>query len=380
MGGVWANQVEIPHLRGKPQRFYRPELDCLRFFAFFGVFVFHTFSYDPSYYVKRHVPFPYAIASAARAGSFGVDLFFLLSAYLITELLLREKEQFGTIHLKSFYLRRILRIWPLYFFALLIAVVLPLIDREQHFGWKYLLAFLLLSGNWLTSLVGFPGSAMDPLWSVNFEEQFYLLWPTIVSRVRRTETLKLVSVALIVLAQAGRLILLRFARHSDVTIFTNTIARLDPLALGILTAVLTRRRQWSPGCYSRLIFLTGGGMVWLIAGYYFSRTRAFMVLGYPAMALGAWLIFISVLGLSIAPVWLRYLGKISYGLYVWHMLGLHIAIKLLGGYPHELGSFVRYWVLGLAFTLTTAVLSYRFFESRFLRLKERFAFVKSRPV
>ena len=73
----------------KRERFYRPELDCLRFFAFFAVFIYHTLSDEPAYYSARHVPFGTFIASAASAGRFGVDLFFLLSAYLITELLLR---------------------------------------------------------------------------------------------------------------------------------------------------------------------------------------------------------------------------------------------------------------------------------------------------
>src|SRR5437660_1432973 len=101
--------------KGKVERFYRPELDCLRFFAFFAVFVYHTLSGEPAYYAARHVPLATLLASAASAGRFGVDLFFLLSAFLITELLVREQEQFGKLDLRSFYLRRILRIWPLYF-------------------------------------------------------------------------------------------------------------------------------------------------------------------------------------------------------------------------------------------------------------------------
>jgi peptidoglycan/LPS O-acetylase OafA/YrhL len=157
----------------KPRhRFYHPELDCLRFFAFFAVFIFHTLPHETDYYSARNIPFPALIASISRAGSFGVDLFFLLSAYLITELLLREKEAFGRVHLASFYFRRILRIWPLYFLAIFIGVLLTLVDADQHFSAKYVIAFMLLSGNWLQSLVGAPGSVMDSLWSVSFEEQF----------------------------------------------------------------------------------------------------------------------------------------------------------------------------------------------------------------
>src|SRR5260221_8487443 len=121
------------------RRFYHPELDCLRFFAFFAVFIFHTLPHEADYYSARNIPFAALIASVSRAGSFGVDLFFLLSAYLITELLLREKESFGHVHLKSFYLRRILRIWPLYFLAIFIGISLTIVDPDQHFPAKYVL-------------------------------------------------------------------------------------------------------------------------------------------------------------------------------------------------------------------------------------------------
>ncbi|MGP0018334.1 MAG: acyltransferase family protein [Candidatus Sulfotelmatobacter sp.] len=364
------------------QRFYRPELDCLRFFAFFAVFIHHTFAHEADYYAARHIPFGAFLASAARAGSFGVDLFFLLSAYLITELLLREREQFGSVHLRSFYVRRMLRIWPLYFLAVLIGAVLPLIDPNQTFPLRYIVAFLLLSGNWMTSLVGFPQSVMNPLWSVSFEEQFYLLWPALIAFARRAKTLLLASGLLLVVAEIGRMVLLKYAqqRHSDVEISTNTITRLDPLALGIATAVILRKTQLQLQWFLRLSFLALGVALWLFAGHYFHLTLAFMMIGYPAIALGSWLIFMSVYGIGVSPRWLRYLGKISYGLYVFHMLALYLADKLVGGYARNWGKFILYWWLGLAMTLLMASLSYRFYESPFLRLKERFAFVRSRPV
>jgi peptidoglycan/LPS O-acetylase OafA/YrhL len=364
------------------QRFYWPELDCLRFFAFLAVFVHHTFAHEADYYAARQIPFGAFIASAARAGSFGVDLFFLLSAYLITELLFREKEQFGSVHLKSFYVRRMLRIWPLYFLAVVIGVVLPLLDPNQKFPLRYVAAFLLLAGNWIISLAGFPQSVMNPLWSVSFEEQFYLIWPALISRARRARTALLASGLLLVVAEASRLVLLKYARqrHSEVEIFTNTFTRLDPLALGIATAVILRKKQIEMRGLWRLSCAMLGAVVWLFAGHYFRLTLAFMLIGYPAMALGSWLIFMSVFGLGVAPRWLRYLGKISYGLYVFHMLALYLAEKMIGGYARNWGKFIIFWWLGLALTMGMAALSYRFYESPFLRLKERFAFVRSRPV
>lgn len=363
------------------ERFYRPELDCLRFFAFFGVFLCHTLPGDPAYYAARHVPFPALVASAAFAGRYGVDLFFLLSAYLITELLLREQEQFGRLKLRSFYARRILRIWPLYFLGILVGVLLPLVDPSERFPLQYAFAFAFMFGNWMISLRGAVPSAVFALWSVSFEEQFYLLWPAFISKARG-KALLWASGILLVVATLSRFTLLGYARsmHSEMTIFTNTLTRLDPLALGIATAVLLRRKRLSFHWGARLASLAAGYALWVAAAHYCNLTLGYVLIGYPAVALGAWLIFIAALGSSVAPRWLRYFGKISYGLYVFHGIALYLAVYLMGGYVHTLKAFVVYWWLSLILTVAMAALSYKYFESPFLRLKERFARVKSRPV
>lgn len=361
--------------------FYRPELDCLRFFAFFGVFICHTLSGDPNYYRARHVPFANLIASATFAGRYGVDLFFLLSAYLITELLLRERERFGTLDLRSFYARRILRIWPLYFLGIFIGVALTFVDPTEKFPLSYAAGFALLFGNWMISLKGSVPSAVYALWSVSFEEQFYLLWPAFVSRARGKAFLRSCAL-LLVLASISRFLLFGRAQsmHSEMTIFTNTFTRLDPLALGIAAAVLLRGKHLQLCISTRIMMFTIGYSLWMMAARWCGVYLNYMLLGYPAVAVGALLIFLAVLGSSVAPGWLRYLGKISYGLYVFHGIALYLAVHILGGYAHSVKQFVAYWWLSFALTLALSVLSYRFYESPFLRLKERFARVKSRPV
>ena len=106
------------------RRFYQPELDGLRFYAFLGVFVCHTLPFDAAFYRRFHLPVPALWGAIAKSGAAGVDLFFALSAFLITSLLLREQQQTGGISLRNFYLRRILRIWPLYFLVIAIGAVL----------------------------------------------------------------------------------------------------------------------------------------------------------------------------------------------------------------------------------------------------------------
>lgn len=380
MATALAIKPRLYEIQLAPRRVYHPELDCLRFFAFFGVFIFHTFPPDVPYYTSRHIPFPDLWASFARAGSFGVDLFFLLSAFLITELLLREKDESGAVHLRRFYLRRMLRIWPLYLVGIAVGCLLPLVYTDQIFPSRYALAFLLFYGNWLISFTGFPQSVANPLWSVSFEEQFYLLWPIVVGRVRQKCSLLVIGAFMTLTSMAARLILLRYGRHSETAIFTNTVARLDPLAYGIVTAVLFQDNKLRLTGIARVGLAVAGASIWLFAGHTFGLNYVSAVVGYPAMALGAWLIFMAAFRLNFAPVWLRYLGKVSYGLYVFHLLALYLTTKILGGYAHNVQSFVLYWIVGLGMTICLAAASYRFLETPFLRIKERLAFVKSRPV
>jgi peptidoglycan/LPS O-acetylase OafA/YrhL len=179
-----AEIAAVESARTTTARFYHPELDALRFFAFLMVFLHHAFPHQPEFWTKLGVPsvLATALAGIGATGAFGVSLFFVLSAYLITELLLREKEQVGSLDVKSFYVRRILRIWPLYFFFLALAVALQWVVPGQHMGWRAGLAFSALAGNWYIVFIGFPSSVIFPLWSVSIEEQFYLTWPLVVRR------------------------------------------------------------------------------------------------------------------------------------------------------------------------------------------------------
>ena len=157
------------------KRYYRPELDALRFFAFLAVFAFHRMDYVPTDPVRDRW-----VYRVGTVGAFGVPVFFLLSAFLITELLLRERTGTGAIHVRSFYLRRILRIWPLYFavfFGLaLLNHFVPGTGTDNPWAW---LAFTCFSGNWYITARGWIAGSVDPLWSISVEEQFYLLVPVL---------------------------------------------------------------------------------------------------------------------------------------------------------------------------------------------------------
>ena len=160
------------------ERFYLPELDVLRFFAFFAVFLCHVAPDGPAFYDSHG-----ALGRLGASGAFGVDLFFTLSGYLLTSLLLREREQSGDVNLRAFYARRTLRIWPLYYFSLALAFLLTRIPESiiaappllgdlfapiRPISYFYM-AIFLFNFNFANSLGTNRTLFMTHLWSISVE-------------------------------------------------------------------------------------------------------------------------------------------------------------------------------------------------------------------
>ena len=372
--------------RTSTARFYHPELDELRFFAFLMVFCHHAFPHDPAFWTKLGLPLFLArvIAGIGATGAFGVSLFFVLSSYLITELLLREKQLIGTLDIRSFYIRRILRIWPLYFAFLALAVALQWIVPGQHVTLRAGVWFSFLAGNWFIVFHGFPSSVIFPLWSVSIEEQFYITWPAVVRKVSETGML-LFAGGLLAAATVARIYLgMDHALEGDV--WCNTFVQLDPIAAGILIAVLLKGEIPRLSRLARVAMMLAGITALAFGSLYFGikndpLTTARIVLGYPSVAIGGALLLLSVLRsrTSGGNRALIYLGRISYGLYVFHVLGLLISDHTV---PDQTASLFRYSLrvgVALAATIAMAAVSYRWLETPFLSLKQRFTHVLSRP-
>ena len=359
-----------------PARFYHPELDVLRFAAFFAVFLHHAFPDSMTSWIAAGAPRPLAALAAGvvRAGALGVDLFFALSAYLITELLLRERESRGVVNVKAFYLRRILRIWPLYFFALLL--VQPALQGwrpAERFAPSDWTAFLLFAGNWACVAHGFGERSLSVLWSVSIEEQFYLSWPWAMRW--GAEGIVRIAASLLLIATLARLLLL-WLGVANPGIWCDTFSRLDPIAAGAWFACVRHRRPGPLPLATRAALLAAGAAAMALTGAFLNNTSWTVLPGYPLVAAAAAAILAGTLGPIPQPLrWAAFLGKISFGTYV-----LHRAVLTLLGVPFEPRAVLPGTAaIALIVTILLASLSYRYLESPFLRLKERFTVVRSRP-
>lgn len=364
---------------------YHPELDVLRFFAFFAVFLHHALPRDASLYVGAGIPeaATQLVLTAKGAGAFGLDLFFTLSSFLITDLLMREGVESGRIGLRNFYIRRALRIWPLYFVFLFITVlVVPHILPQDQFGTIYLVSFALFSGNWACVVSGIPFSVASPLWSISVEEQFYIMWPLLLmlfgfNRVRQ------IAFVLIGIAFLTRFALALYGA-TDAAVWCHTLVRLDTIALGAILAFTLRGRAPQIGTIIRLVLCGIAVLLWLVIARYLKQDGLASLATYPLSAIASLTLLVAALRkeagvLNYPPfTWLVYLGRISYGLYVFHLLALAVVSQLISIPIVDIPlNFERRFVLSFVLTVILAALSYRFLERPFLKLKRRFSRVPS---
>ena len=375
----------------KAIRYYRPELDVLRFLAFLIVFIVHRMDFlpiDPG----RH----FWLYNLSLLGDFGVPVFFLLSAFLITELLTREQDSVGSIHPGAFYMRRMLRIWPLYFAVfyglVLLQRFLPGAGPANPMSW---LAFTFFAGNWFICRHGWiPAYPVDPLWSISVEEQFYLAIPLLAYFGRRLG-LKVISIVLLVISY---LVVIRYA-HRGFSGFssqwTDSLVQFQFFSAGVLLSLFLKGRvpRWHP--LLRVAGVVACVVCWFVASVYLGvqadtpRSSVLQApLGWALVLAGTIVLFFSLLGMPerFMPAPIVYLGRISYGLYVFHELVYFFIFWIWGSWLTRFSKLLHLsawqgWVgtaLSFAVTVLIAHLSYRFFESPFLRLKRRFTFVPSR--
>ena len=302
-------------------------------------------------------------------GFLGVDLFFTISGFLIVTLLLRERRRTGTISLRDFYVRRILRIFPPYYLVLgvvgAVAFLKPGGNSSEVVKWDLPYALFFLS-----NLVPMQ-SLLSITWSLSVEEQFYLVAPTIEKYTRRALPF-LLAYVLVSLPPFGVFSALPLPAFFRETTF-------GPILLGVMLAhVLDEPRgfSWVSGLVGgRLAPLIALGLIFAAASY---PAEAFT--GWPRLAVH-WAMLMLVASCVVceanvlAPLlslWpMRRIGKVSYGIYLYHLLVMHFVVKGLGAVGVAQGH-ATFFATALG-TWAVAEVSYRFFEVPFLQLKARFA-------
>jgi peptidoglycan/LPS O-acetylase OafA/YrhL len=360
-----------------------PELDSLRGIAIIGVLLLHAF-----YSSYSSFPFsglPRVFLQATQPGWLGVNLFFVLSGFLITGILLDSKDK--PQYFRRFYTRRALRILPAYYLLLIILGVL----HQASAG------FLGLSFIYLANVTALFGVVSDygPLWSLAVEEHYYILWPSVIYKLTRRH-LAIITVALCVLIPVLRGVSFRLGYTAGLGWYTWFVA--DGLATGSLLAIFLRtsasRRTVAVVCGTLLavgFMLAGIGRPFGIL----TRER---VLGAALqetvidIVFAGFLLLVMLLGTSARRHYvnnsvLRFLGYISYGLYLIHLLVFRIYDRLCRNYwpwlqptARHFGLVVLRFVLAGGAAIGVAYLSRKYFEERFLRLKDRFAGAKQAEV
>jgi peptidoglycan/LPS O-acetylase OafA/YrhL len=384
-----ASHLQPTTAHPDPQR--EPVLDGIRGIAILIV-LFHHLVYSSG--IDRGFWFDLQFFRLGYSSWVGVDLFFVLSGFLITGILYEAKG--SERYFSSFYGRRVLRIFPLYYGFLLFAVLLfphwlppesaQNLQQNQHWYWLYLSNFYVALEGWQDP------THLGHFWSLAIEEQFYLLWPMAVWALDRRALMRL-AVACFVGALVIRLALV-LADVSTLVAYVMLPTRMDSLAAGAFLALCIR----GPGGTSVLErwprwVLSGSAVV--VVGLYLREGRLdfedplVTIVGYTAIATaGASLIAVALTaqshgwirrGLSAIPLTL--LGRYSYGLYVYHVpiiLFLESAGLRATLFPRLMGSTLPgvavFCAVGGFLSLAVAVASYHLWEAQFLRLKRHFPY------
>ncbi len=366
---------------------YFSNLDILRFLAFFVVFANHISSF---------LHFPASVGTPGTAaftylqiGDIGVAFFFVLSGFLITYFLEKEREQKGDISLRNFYVRRVLRIWPLYFLALGTIVAISLSFQgfalyKTYVDWREVLWHLFFIGNVFRAFHHTSNEMIAVLWSVAVEEQFYLVWPILFKLGRKY--FNCIILLGVIISMAYRY---HYANQFEVREFFTFTVMIYLFAGAFIGVHGKKIRSFFEGRGLVIGTASFAGVAALLSVrglvFPYSYPQWFIALDGLIFALLFALIILSASygggeasNSRVSRVF-RYLGSISYGLYVYHLIALTTILFVAGKLGFNYYDLNAWKFFGLAaavlsFTILIASVSYRYFEKPFLRLKERLSF------
>ena len=353
-------------------KFHLYGLDSLRAIAAIIVVLGHIELVKATIY---HYP---SLFKQMPSGHTGVVLFFVISGFLITFLLIREKEEYKKINIKKFYIRRILRIWPLYYVIILISALL-FSYNPTHVVWIWSLTLLpnlgYISGKaWLVS---------PQIWSIGVEEQFYLVWPTLIKYVK--SHLFIILLILIVGYTILPHVILLFINRtsmekSSLSLFINRFfetAKFNCMAMGGMMAYLINKNN------KIVDYIRKKPFSYIIILLPFVLWFFNVEISYFTDEVMAILFCLLITNVTYRKYWIfdnpviNYLGKISYGLYMYHFIIITLAIKLIHPlFPENLVfANILLYIIALTGTVFFSSISYHTIEYYFLKQKRRFELI-----
>jgi peptidoglycan/LPS O-acetylase OafA/YrhL len=370
----------------KPKKIYFENLDALRFLCFLSVFFYHSF-YTENIELKSSYAYHFLKKEIFGNGNIGVNLFFVLSGFLITYLLIKEKQLKSKINIPNFWIRRVLRIWPIYFLCVFIGFVLfPFLKEmtgQVSNETASPLYYMLFASNFDMINSGLPdASILGVLWSVSIEEQFYLIWPIIIYHTPIKKLWWIFS-SIIVIS-----ISYQFTHNSYTIREIHTLSCMGDLAIGAFGS-------WLIIFYPKFknIFVSlEKYKIWLL---YLSFISIYFwidnIIPEKTVLKPLQRTIIGVIGLSIILEQVysnnsvfklgriklfSSLGKISYGLYCLHFIGILISINFFKFLKISNDNFISLSIeclLSLLITIIISKISFKYFESPILKFKTKFA-------
>lgn len=372
------------------KRIYFSGINALRFIAALAVIITHTELLKGVFGFKSY----WQNAFIFNLGGMGVYFFFVLSGFLITYLLLVEKKKYPYIKIKNFYVRRILRIWPLYYLIVIVGFfILPKFDifhisyLEESFKSNFtenLILYVLILPNLAFSL--FPAVPnIGQAWSIGVEEQFYLVWPWIISKSKNILKTLLVIIISLFLLKVGVLILGKIYNGS---------AWYGPLKLMVAMSKFECMAIGGIGAY----FLFSKSTILKI--FYNKYVLVLSILGIPLLIyitpnilqdgihiVYSILFLIIILNVSNNTLKLNfenklfnYLGKISYGIYMYHFMIIPVVLSVIkSNYNIKSEMAINSLIYSTVIIITICIssISYHFIERPFINLKSKFSPIKS---
>ena len=339
---------------------YFPHLNGLRFIAALLVIVYHFYGIS------------------IINGHYGVILFFVLSGFLITFLLLEEKKLNLKINIKKFYMRRILRIWPLYFLVIFISGLSNLFNNS-FLNFIELLPYYLFFIPNVTFALGLNLKYADILWSIGSEEQFYLIWPWLIKWMKPASFIKMNIIIIVSWTFVPHI--LDYINHNffnELSLITKTSKIINyigfnSMATGAFFAyLLFKKNKILIYFFSYSVQIVNLSLIIIFLGFDILPFLHFVDQIY-ALLFG--ILIVNLAGnnkviLNLEYNWLNYLGKISFGLYVFHLIIINFTYFIISYFSLFINKNLIF-IFSVLLTILISSISYKFFEAPFVKMKNR---------